>query len=394
MVRKELLFIYPYMMMGGSTTSLLSVLNSINYDAFHVDILFYEKEGALSEYLPGEVHILPFACRYSDIRKLHMRKLFSLSSWRNGICGRILAKKTGNPWIRDQFGSKDNVRYCNAPEKEYDIAISYLEFWPMYYLAEKVQARKKIAWIHTDYGKLNLISKYENEIFKKLDRIVLISKDCRDIFVRCFPEWKNKTAVIENFISADLIRKQAAEKAEFSPDKRKINLITVCRIDFMSKGLDRAVKVVDRLVKAELEEKFHWYIIGDGDDYGRLEQLIAGKDLKDSITLLGAHRNPFPYEKQCDIFFLPSYFEGKPMSVSEAQILGIVPFVTNYSSSHEQIENGIDGVIVENNEDDIFLGLKGLLEEPHKISALREGVLRRTADSEGKIQFQKLISDE
>ena len=82
------------------------------------------------------------------------------------------------------------------------------------------------------------------------------------------------------------------------------------------------------------------------------------------------------------------------MSVSEAQILGIVPFVTNYSSSHEQIENGIDGVIVENNEDDIFLGLKGLLEEPHKISALREGVLRRTADSEGKIQFQKLISDE
>ena len=67
---------------------------------------------------------------------------------------------------------------------------------------------------------------------------------------------------------------------------------------------------------------------------------------------------------------------------------------TNYSSSHEQIENGVDGVILENNENDIFLGLKCLLEEPSKISGLKEGVLRRTSASEGQIQFQKLISDE
>ena len=393
MRKKELLFIYPYMMMGGSTTSLLSVLNSIDYNIFNVDILFYERMGELANYLPKEVNILPFACKYLNIKKRYLHKLLSISSLKSAVYGRVLAKRAGNPWIRDQFGSRDNVRYCNAQKKEYDIAISYLEFWPMYYLAEKVSAKQKMAWIHTDYGKLNLIPKYENEIFKKLDKIVLISKDCRNIFVHCFPEWEKKAIVIENFISAELIKKQAEENVEFCADKEKINLITVCRIDFTSKGLDRAVKVVNRLVKAGLKERFHWYVIGDGSDYEKLEQLIDNNNLNESITLLGAKINPFPYERQCDIFFLPSYFEGKPLSITEAQVLGIVPVVTNYSSAREQIANGIDGLIVENNEADIFLGVKMLLEDPQKLQKLKEGLLSRSSDSGGLDQFQKLIND-
>ena len=381
------------MMMGGSTTSLLSVLNSIDYNIFNVDILFYERMGELANYLPKEVNILPFACKYLNIKKRYLHKLLSISSLKSAVYGRVLAKRAGNPWIRDQFGSRDNVRYCNAQKKEYDIAISYLEFWPMYYLAEKVSAKQKMAWIHTDYGKLNLIPKYENEIFKKLDKIVLISKDCRNIFVHCFPEWEKKAIVIENFISAELIKKQAEENVEFCADKEKINLITVCRIDFTSKGLDRAVKVVNRLVKAGLKERFHWYVIGDGSDYEKLEQLIDNNNLNESITLLGAKINPFPYERQCDIFFLPSYFEGKPLSITEAQVLGIVPVVTNYSSAREQIANGIDGLIVENNEADIFLGVKMLLEDPQKLQKLKEGLLSRSSDSGGLDQFQKLIND-
>ncbi len=393
MRKKELLFIYPYMMMGGSTTSLLSVLNSIDYNIFNVDILFYERMGELANYLPKEVNILPFACKYLNIKKRYLHKLLSISSLKSAVYGRVLAKRAGNPWIRDQFGSRDNVRYCNAQKKEYDIAISYLEFWPMYYLAEKVSAKQKMAWIHTDYGKLNLIPKYENEIFKKLDKIVLISKDCRNIFIHCFPEWEKKAIVIENFISAELIKKQGEENVEFCADKEKINLITVCRIDFTSKGLDRAVKVVNRLVKAGLKERFHWYVIGDGSDYEKLEQLIDNNNLNESITLLGAKINPFPYERQCDIFFLPSYFEGKPLSITEAQVLGIVPVVTNYSSAREQIANGIDGLIVENNEADIFLGVKMLLEDPQKLQKLKEGLLSRPSDSGGLDQFQKLIND-
>ena len=391
MKKKELLFIYPYMMIGGSTTSLLSVLNSIDYNCYNVDILFYEKTGELIDYLPSQVRILPYACKYTSTKKLHLRKLFSPVSCVNAVKGRILSRRENNPWIADQFGSRDNVRYCVAQKKEYDIAFSYLEFWPMYYLAEKVTARRKIAWIHTDYEKLGLLRKYEDKTLKKLDRIVLISKECRDIFERCFPKWKYKTEVVENFPSVQMIKKQADEKTAFSVAKGRVNLITVCRIDFMSKGLDRAVNVIENLVQNGYESKFHWYIVGQGSDYTALEQLIIEKNLSSTITLLGAKNNPFPYEKKCDIFFLPSYFEGKPVSVTEAQILGLVPVVTNYSSAKEQIVNGIDGLIVNNNEEDILAGLKYLIEQPKELQRLKEGLLNKELQFVGEKQFQKLL---
>ena len=59
MKKKSILFIYPNMMLGGSTTSLLSLLNSIDYKKYTVDILFYNSRGQLAAYLPSEVTVLP-----------------------------------------------------------------------------------------------------------------------------------------------------------------------------------------------------------------------------------------------------------------------------------------------------------------------------------------------
>ena len=188
-----------------------------------------------------------------------------------------------------------------------------------------------------------------------------------------------------------MIKKQADEKIAFSVDKGKMNLITVCRIDFMSKGLDRAVNIVENLVLNGYGSKFHWYIVGQGSDYATLERMIIEKDLGSTITLLGVKNNPFPYEKKCDIFFLPSYFEGKPVSVTEAQILGLVPVVTNYSSAKEQIVNRIEGLIVNNNEDDILEGLKYLIEQPKELQRLKEGLLNKELQFVGEEQFRKLL---
>ena len=88
---------------------------------------------------------------------------------------------------------------------------------------------------------------------------------------------------------------------------------------------------------------------------------------------------------------MPSYFEGKPVSVTEAQILGLVPVVTNYSSAKEQIVNGIDGLIVNNNEENILAGLKYLIEQPKELQRLKEGLLNKELQFVGEKQFQKLL---
>ena len=51
--------------------------------------------------------------------------------------------------------------------------------------------------------------------------------------------------------------------------------------------------------------------------------------------------------KQCDIFLLPSLFEGLPVSLLEAMSFGLVPVVTDVGSINTVVKNGETGVIVE-----------------------------------------------
>lgn len=390
---KKLLFIYPHMMLGGSTTSLLSVLNCIDYKNYAVDIVFYDKQGELYEYLPEEVNVLPLACKYPDIRKMHIRKLFSIKSIMSAVKGRFLSKKKGSLWIEYQLGAQDNVRYCNEINEYYDMAISFLEFWPLYYLANSVKAKRKIAWIHTDYSKLNLLGKYEDKTFSKIDKVVLISNECKNKFISCLPQWKDKAMVVENFVSEKLIKQRSEEEVDFQVDEKKLNFITTCRIDFESKGLDRAVDVIERLKREGYTKQFHWYIIGSGADEDKLAALLEKKQLADCITLLGRKNNPFPYERLCDVFFLPSYFEGKPIAVTEAQILSLVPIVTNYSSAMEQVEHMKDGIILKNEENAIYEGLKEVLNNPQVIGKLKLEIKNRKKNTKGEEQWKGLLEE-
>ena len=46
---------------------------------------------------------------------------------------------------------RDIVKFAVRNPVHYDVAISFLELWSLYYLVDKVNAEKKISWIHVDY---------------------------------------------------------------------------------------------------------------------------------------------------------------------------------------------------------------------------------------------------
>lgn len=138
-------------------------------------------------------------------------------------------------------------------------------------------------------------------------------------------------------------------------------MISVCRIAFAHKGLDRGVKALAKLKGQGKIENLIWFIIGDGPDLNNLKAMVDEFGLKDYIRVLGAYTNPLNIEAKCDIFFLPSRYEGKPMAVTEAQILGLVPVVTNYASASEQVHNLYDGLVMDNSDDGIYEGLEYML---------------------------------
>ena len=73
---------------------------------------------------------------------------------------------------------------------------------------------------------------------------------------------------------------------------------------------------------------------------------IKESGMEDEVIMLGKKANPYPYIKKCDIYIQPSRYEGKAVTVLEAQMLGKPVVITDFPSSDSQLEDGIDGVIV------------------------------------------------
>lgn len=134
--------------------------------------------------------------------------------------------------------------------------------------------------------------------------------------------------------------------------------------------MDRGIEAFRRLKEEGLAGRFQWVVIGDGDDLEAFQEMISENGLESLIFPLGMKPEPLPYLKQADAFFLPSRYEGKPISVSEAQILGVPPLVCAYESAREQIWDGIDGLVFENSGKGVYEGLRRLAEQPEILSAL------------------------
>ena len=345
-MKKKLLIVYSKMIVGGSTTSLLSLLNEMDYSQYDVDILLYDQTGLLTKYLPSEIRILDNSHLKGQKKKLSYLITF--------IRSYINSKIHKNSLIRSQLMSKALAKNQPAIEKNYDVAIAYLEFWASNYVSQKVKAKRKILWLHCDYKGTRLNPKFDKHMYQNVDSVITVSEACENNFRELFPSVKG-VFTIHNILSSKTIA-QLANSYEPNQELYKAELvfITVARIDFSSKGYDRGVGTFKKMKELYPKKSFKWIIIGDGPDRAKLEELISAAGLENEIILLGEMINPHPYVRKADVFFLPSRYEGKPMAVTEAQMNGVIPFVTDYASAQGQIRHMIDGLICENNDQAII----------------------------------------
>lgn len=360
-MKKKILIIYPEMIIGGTTTSLLSLLGALDRNKYEVDLQMQYAPGIFANLIPSYVHILPLAMPlphgfYKWIKAFSLKSLYYYlkSKWRGGASA-------------SQYMENDIVKFCRKNPKEYDVAISFMERWSLYYLVKKTCAKKKISWIHVDYGAAKMFIDIDMPFFMRVDKIVLVSEKCLQNFKSIAPEIANKSLMIENLLSSEVVKQRAGLSVPrnvaklFEEVEGKVKMVSVCRISFPHKGLDRGVKALARLKKQGKIENLIWFIIGDGPDLNNLKAMVDKFGLNNYVRILGAYNNPLNIEAKCDIFFLPSRYEGKPMAVTEAQMLGLVPIVTNYASASEQVRNLYDGLIMDNSDDGIYDGLEYML---------------------------------
>ena len=343
-----------YMELGGAESALLGLLQSVDPERVNVDVFLYDHRGELMKYIPTDkVRMLPEVTAYKMIERPIKE---CVESGQLGVAlGRWLAKKTvdksplpdGKSDIRIFSRVADCVEWCMPkiqPKIEYDLAISFL--MPHHYVINKVQAKKKLGWIHTDYSTVYVDVKRELPVWGQLDYIASISEEVGEKFVKTFPTLKDKIIPIENILSSTFIRQRAEEEAvSLDPNLSTIKLLTIGRFS-QPKKMEEIPLICKKLVDDGLDVK--WFIIGYGSK--EIEQMVREnanqEEVSDRVLLLGKKENPYPYIKACDIYVQPSRYEGKSITVREAQILCKPVIVTNYPTASSQIQDGVDGIIV------------------------------------------------
>ncbi|MFC3904128.1 glycosyltransferase [Clostridium disporicum] len=357
---RRILFVINSLTIGGSEKSLVSLLNMMDYSKFNVDLLMFRHGGEFEKYIPKEVNVLKEPEYYSYVAK----NKEGISSFNKGryIFNRIKTsinlrrnlRKT-IPIHADQVLYKSHNKALEKINKKYDIAIAYSQGLPTYYVAEKVNADKKIAWINCDYATTMYDKEYDKKFYVNYYKIIAVSNSIKESIIKLNKEYEKKLEVILDIVDPKLIEKMSEEE-QVLKDKSYINILTVARLVIVHKGYDVAIKAA-KLLKND-GYKFKWFVIGDGADRKRIEQLILEEEIDDCFILLGKKDNPYPYMKNCDIYVQPSKKEGFGLTVVEAKILNRPILCTNFNTASEIINDRYDGIIVDQNEEALYRGLR------------------------------------
>lgn len=386
-MKKNILFAINNLNCGGAEKALISLLETIDYSMYNVDLFLFKHEGLFFNKIPKQVNLLeePYEYQYFDmsiktaikdsIKKGRLDIAFSR------VCAGYIFKVETNRARCEQrvwkYISKSLKNIC----KRYDVAIGYLEKNPVYFCIDKVNANKKIGFIHTEYDKLGMDSEIDLNYFDKLDNIVTVSEECSNVLKQRFPLYKQKVEVMYNIVSPSVIHNMSLEKIDFS--HIGIKLVSVGRLN-PYKGFEMAIEACKSLIESGYDVK--WYVIGEGEERVKLERMIKENDLQEIFILLGMKENPYPYIREADIYVQPSRFEGKSIAIDEAKILYKPIVVTNFSTATDQIQNEENGLIVDMDAQSIFEGIKRLIDDKELRRKLIESLTNESLGTETEIQ--------
>ncbi len=340
------------MALGGAERALLGLLEALDTERVDVDLFLNQHTGEFMPLIPSKVNLLPEQRGYNAIER-PMKDI--LREGQLGVLfGRLLAKWRHRRY-RSTLTPEQRAYDCSGFQyiadsvspflpsleggREYDLAISFLQ--PHNIVLNKVRARKKIAWIHTDYSTVHINVEKELKVWGQFDYIASISDDCTRSFLQKFPSLKDKIILIENILSPTIIREQALDDAECTMHNAQLKLLSVGRI-CQAKNYDN-IPYIAQMLKAQ-GLQFTWHIVGPGD-HAAIDQKLVETDTADCVKFLGPKSNPYPYIQACDIYLQPSRYEGKSVTVREAQILCKPVIITNYATAASQVQDSVDGVI-------------------------------------------------
>jgi glycosyltransferase involved in cell wall biosynthesis len=383
----NLLFVIDSLHCAGAEKSLVTLLSLLDFSKYSVDLMLFGHGGELEELVPKEVTILS-PLKYTDFAALNIKEAikYSLSHFEYKLFSSRIKYSYGIRKKKFSNAQKARIFWQSVSDvieknpKEYDIAISYAQGVPTFYVAEKIRAKKKYTWVNTSYRLTEEEKEFQKRFYDKYDKIIAVSDSAKEILLETFPCYLNKVKVIYDINNPDFINKMASIGDSFEDQFEGIRLLTVGRLA-AGKGYDIALEACKKLKEKGI--RFKWYALGKGPLKDEIDEYIQANDLSEHFLLLGVKANPYPFIKNAAVYIQTSRFEGFGLAIAEARMLNIPVVTTRFDAVYNQMIDGKNGIVVDMNSDAVCEGILKMINDRE----LRESIIKYLhAEKKGNIE--------
>ena len=356
---------------GGIQRSCINFVNFLVNADIEVDLLLMNDDSPLLKELDNRVKIIrtnksmfPFAVLQKNAKR------YGFWFYINRTLIACIAKTLGNKYFL-----KRALKKQPKLDGMYDVAISFqpskgvksMMVGCSELILEKVDAKSKFAFMHSDFERSGLNEPYAVSIFEKFDKILCVSESCANQMKKSLTGIADKIDYLYNVINIEDVKKKADEHIEFN--RGEFNLVTVARLG-EEKGHLRLLEQLKKLIDEGFN--FKYTIVGDGKEKETLENYIKSNSMEEYVELVGNKINPYPYMKKSDLFVLPSYHESYGMVLVESMILKVPVLSTETISAKEVV--GDMGFVCENSSEGLYSELKSILSDKSKIEKARKNL--------------------
>lgn len=257
--------------------------------------------------------------------------------------------------------------YKKFVKDTYDIEVAFQCYCPTSIISASTNRKAKhIAWMH-GYDEIDV------KCHRKFDKIVACAKSTCEKYKGVFSQ-PEKVEYLYNLVDenkfVDLRNDPINVRGKYD--------FTFCTAGRLSpeKGYMRLLKVHKRLMDDGLYHNL--WIVGDGVERGNLENYISENNLCESVVLFGFDKNPYKYMYRSDMFVCSSYSEGMSTVCTESLLLGTPAISTLVNGAKELIEDNGCGLVVDNDDESLYNGMKYVLENKDVIREFKENILKTT----------------
>lgn len=300
-MKKKILFYYKLFFAGGTEHSLLKLIKKL-HENFDI-IVAYDEEESTDD-------VLKEIAKYAKV--VNLNKIDSITA--------------------------DTCIICSHPRQE-----CFAKF-----------GKKIIATHYYYWGHILLFETYPELVFyedlmEKIEKYICVSESVKRDIVLKYPELEERCEVVDNYLDVKEIIEKSNMPVQLKIDKKKLNLVTVARVA-KDKGFGRMRWLCDALDKNNVS--YEWYVLGTAFKKEVLEEIQGWFRENEHVHFLGYKDNVYPYIKNMDYLVLLTDREACCLVISESLILGVPCIVSNFYGVEKQINDKVNGIILDMNNVD------------------------------------------